>query len=507
MHEQSKAVKRRFYDGAFHTRYFVGDGIDVGGKPDPLDQYIGIFPAMQSVRTWDIKDGNGQFLSGIPDNSYDFLVSSHSLEHMVDVRETLKNWIRVVKPEGFLIITVPDEDLYELENWPSKFNADHKWTFTIYKRNSWSPKSINVVDLIIEFASLIEVERIVLLNDFFREALRLRKYDQTLTSVAECSIEFIVRKKKIDTHHSQPKAKEKFMNHDELRQKVMRAGLDNLWAKAAAALENQLACNGPTPETLERLGKLYRKSGNLTAAANAYQQLSQANPSHPTAAYLHSLLSGLPSQPLLAGCNPVPAPFALFPNFLTAPEREYLFDMARQRPTLFAPLPQYVKHPDQNRFEARHDRTMRQQLGVLNDADVSALITPKVLALLPDVLPRLHIPPFPLKDTSIQLSLTHHGHFGKPHRDDFGGQIKAVFLYYFHQHPKAFTGGDLLLYDTNIQQPGFVPGEFTRVVHQDNQLLIFPSEFYHEITPVSCESDAFEHGRFAVAGHLHADIA
>lgn len=194
MHEQSKAAKRRFYDGAFHSRYFVGDGIDIGGKPDPLSQYIDTFPAMRSVRIWDMEDGDAQFLEGVPDNSYDFLVSSHSLEHMVDVYKALDNWLRIVKTDGFLIITVPDEDLYELGNWPSKFNPDHKWTFTIHKNNSWSPKSINILDILIKLSSQIKVERITLLNDFFREHLRENGIDQTRTPVAECSIEIIVKK-------------------------------------------------------------------------------------------------------------------------------------------------------------------------------------------------------------------------------------------------------------------------------------------------------------------------
>jgi hypothetical protein len=40
MFEQSKAAKRRFQIGAFHQRYFVGHGIDIGGRPDPLAQCI-----------------------------------------------------------------------------------------------------------------------------------------------------------------------------------------------------------------------------------------------------------------------------------------------------------------------------------------------------------------------------------------------------------------------------------------------------------------------------------
>jgi ABC-type Zn uptake system ZnuABC Zn-binding protein ZnuA len=43
---------------------------------------------------------------------------------------------------------VPDEDLYEQGCWPSVFNSDHKWTFTLKKAKSWSPKSVNVADLV-----------------------------------------------------------------------------------------------------------------------------------------------------------------------------------------------------------------------------------------------------------------------------------------------------------------------------------------------------------------------
>ena len=95
MNEQSKAAKRRFSDGAFHVRYFVGDGIEMGGKPDPLGQYVHVFSRMRGVRVWDLDDGDAQKMAGVVDGSVDFVHSSHCLEHMVDVRETLKNWIRI----------------------------------------------------------------------------------------------------------------------------------------------------------------------------------------------------------------------------------------------------------------------------------------------------------------------------------------------------------------------------------------------------------------------------
>ncbi len=189
--EQSKAAKRRYYDGAFHNRYFVGRGLDVGGKPDPLGQYVGIFPRMVEVRTWDTDDGDGQYLLGVPDKSFDFVHASHCLEHMGDVREALRNWARVVRPGGFIIVTVPDEDLYELGQWPSRFNSDHKWTFTICKASSWSPRSINLVDLARDLAAQLSLERLQLLHDFFRPALRSRGVDQTRSRVAECAIEAV----------------------------------------------------------------------------------------------------------------------------------------------------------------------------------------------------------------------------------------------------------------------------------------------------------------------------
>ncbi|MBF0613874.1 MAG: tetratricopeptide repeat protein [Magnetococcales bacterium] len=195
MHEQSKAAKRRFNDGGFHQRWFVGHGIDIGGKPDPLSQYQGIFRGIRSVRIWDLEDGDAQYMPNVADASYDFVHASHSLEHMVDVHEALHHWIRIVKPGGHLVITVPDEDLYEQGHWPSRFNADHKWSFTIHKPGSWSPRSINILDLARHFSAQVETERMERILDFFRPELLSRNLDQTLTPVAECAIEWILRKR------------------------------------------------------------------------------------------------------------------------------------------------------------------------------------------------------------------------------------------------------------------------------------------------------------------------
>lgn len=194
MWEQSKAAKRRFGDGAFHTRYFVGAGIDIGAGPDPLAQYVTVFPRLTRVDVWDVEQGDAQHMAGVPDGHFDFVHSSHALEHMQDPKVALASWARIVKPGGFLIITVPDEDLYEHGRWPSGYNADHKWSFTAYKPKSALPKSINVVDLAREFGDRLELERLLLVHDFFRRDVP-PDTDQTMTFAAECAIEIVWRKR------------------------------------------------------------------------------------------------------------------------------------------------------------------------------------------------------------------------------------------------------------------------------------------------------------------------
>jgi hypothetical protein len=89
---------------------------------------------------------------------------------------------------------IPDEDLYEQGIFPSTFNTDHKWTFSMHKETSWSPNCISVFSLISAFASSViplKVERIDHLYNF-----NLGRFDQTGSPVTEAAIEFICQKVK-----------------------------------------------------------------------------------------------------------------------------------------------------------------------------------------------------------------------------------------------------------------------------------------------------------------------
>ena len=49
-------------------------------------------------------------LSKIENNKYDFLLSCHSLEHTANPIKALKEWNRVLKPNGDLILVLPDKN-------------------------------------------------------------------------------------------------------------------------------------------------------------------------------------------------------------------------------------------------------------------------------------------------------------------------------------------------------------------------------------------------------------
>ena len=134
MDEARKTNEIRSED--FKRTYFAGRIIDIGCGPDLV---------VPEAVPFDLAQGDAQrILEYFAPGSFDCVHSSHCLEHMSDVRAALSGWWALVKPGGYLIIVVPDEDLYEQGAWPSLFNSDHKATFRIGKSESWSPVSYDI---------------------------------------------------------------------------------------------------------------------------------------------------------------------------------------------------------------------------------------------------------------------------------------------------------------------------------------------------------------------------
>jgi SAM-dependent methyltransferase len=135
MDETSKS--RKIW-GPLEWSVLKGSGIDIGCGPDPVTP---------EVRKFDMADGDANEITKYVHETFDFVYASHCLEHMHKPKDALLEWWKLVKPGGHIFFLVPEEDLYERGVFPSKNNADHKATFTISKRESWSPVSVNVLDL------------------------------------------------------------------------------------------------------------------------------------------------------------------------------------------------------------------------------------------------------------------------------------------------------------------------------------------------------------------------
>ena len=123
----------------FINTYFSGDVIDIGGGNDPVVKYAEVF---------DLIHGDAQYILNYKNKeSYDCVNSSHCLEHMKDVPSAIFQWWELVRPGGYMVTVVPHEDLYEQKVWPSIFNLDHKATFRLKRKSSWSPVSYDIYDL------------------------------------------------------------------------------------------------------------------------------------------------------------------------------------------------------------------------------------------------------------------------------------------------------------------------------------------------------------------------
>lgn len=161
---------------ASHSRLFwkdlersvlSGKGIDIGCGDDPVNP---------DVKKFDKDDGDANEITKYVQETFDFVFSSHCLEHMIDPRIALMEWWKLVKPGGYLFFIVPDEDLYEQGIFPSRFNPDHKATFTISKAQSWSPRSFNVLDLAMELPGGSLVKLVLQDQDYDRTLYRHGKH-------------------------------------------------------------------------------------------------------------------------------------------------------------------------------------------------------------------------------------------------------------------------------------------------------------------------------------------
>jgi SAM-dependent methyltransferase len=102
-------------DSGFMHRYLSGDNIlEIGGTG--AGDGVPIVPAAINVDV-DYPGYDGINLP-FPDHSQDAVYASHVLEHVPDVVLALREWFRVLRVGGYLVVMVPHQLLYEKKKAP-----------------------------------------------------------------------------------------------------------------------------------------------------------------------------------------------------------------------------------------------------------------------------------------------------------------------------------------------------------------------------------------------------
>jgi SAM-dependent methyltransferase len=127
--ETEKSKLRRERDG-FFEKYVTGSGIDIGcGRTYGYSDDVRLH-ASAIAHDRDICDAH--YMDTYADETFNYVYNSHVLEHLAQPIIALKNWYRICKFDGFLIIVVPSMYLYEKKrHLPSMWNADHKRFYTL----------------------------------------------------------------------------------------------------------------------------------------------------------------------------------------------------------------------------------------------------------------------------------------------------------------------------------------------------------------------------------------
>jgi len=107
------------------AQYLKGQGLEIGAMDLPLKvkkrvsvKYLDrcakeesekIFPELKGKLVDVDIISDGETLAGVADNSYDFVIANHVLEHYSNPIRAIENMVRVVKRSGVIFLAIPDK--------------------------------------------------------------------------------------------------------------------------------------------------------------------------------------------------------------------------------------------------------------------------------------------------------------------------------------------------------------------------------------------------------------
>ena len=275
-------------------------------------------------------------------------------------------------------------------------------------------------------------------------------------------------------------------------------GLQDL---AAAALERTLAADPGNAHALWKLAEVHRRRGDFAAARGLYRRLRVRGPDRRKAAWLHRALGG-DGPPEAAPGGLWPAPFVWMRSFLAPGECDRLLALGAARRECFT-LAKVGDPSSAPRVDPEVRMTLEADARTMQEA--RPRIVPKIRSVLPDVLVRLGMPGLDRYRIEMDMRVYLGGGFYRAHADNrsTGHRPRVLsFVYFFHCEPRRFSGGDLLLYDTDVDTYTWTCAAFSRIVPLRNSIVFFPGDCWHQVCPVRCETDDFGDGRWAFNGHV-----
>lgn len=117
-------------------KFCIGKGLDVGCGDWPLEGAQGI----------DLKKGDDAM--ALPEGEYDYIFSSHCLEHLSNPIAALKHWKERIRQGGVLFLYLPHPDM---EYWLPQNCAKHL--------HSWQPHEVVKILHDLGFVNIIHSER------------------------------------------------------------------------------------------------------------------------------------------------------------------------------------------------------------------------------------------------------------------------------------------------------------------------------------------------------------
>jgi Rps23 Pro-64 3,4-dihydroxylase Tpa1-like proline 4-hydroxylase len=189
-------------------------------------------------------------------------------------------------------------------------------------------------------------------------------------------------------------------------------------------------------------------------------------------------------------------------EFLAPQELEELIRFTHENASQFQASE--VVSPSAERGEVNYDH--RRSRVLMDLSQYEALMLARIKTVLPDVLEQLGMPEFDISAVEMQITASNDGDFFHFHSDNGEDRVASrhlTFVYFFHREPRQFEGGELRLHDAHLEHGKYVSdGSYQSVTPQQNQIVFFPCELLHEITPVECGSQLFADSRFTLNGWL-----